>query len=114
MAVLRVQLTDQLAGNNAELVKGQEREFLAQLRPLVQCGPVQLDLSAMERIDAAGLAALVTLYREAQKAGHEFAVINPSRRVARIIALVGLERILLGNAPEDLAVRKQCIGLAAA
>jgi anti-anti-sigma factor len=78
-----------------ELVKGREQEFLAELQPLVRSHSVCLDLSSIERIDAAGLAALVALYCDARKARHEFAVVNPSHRVARIIALVGLDRILL-------------------
>ena len=80
-----------------ELVRGWDQELLAQLRPLVQRQSVCLDLSSTERIDAAGLAALVSLYCDACKACHEFAVVNPSRRVARILALVGLDRVLVST-----------------
>jgi len=82
-----------------ELVRGREQEVLGKLMPLVHQRSVRLDLSSMERIDAAGLAALVSLFCEARKAGHEFAVVNPPRRVARILAIVGLDRILM---PKDL------------
>jgi anti-anti-sigma factor len=80
-----------------ELVKGREQEILEKLRPLVESRSVRLDLSSIERIDAAGLAALVSLYRVACSAGHEFAVVHPSRRVARILAIVGLDRILVSK-----------------
>jgi len=56
---------------------------------------VRLELSRIERIDAAGLAALISLYTDACKAGHQFTVVNPSRHVAQILALVGLDRVLL-------------------
>ena len=80
-----------------ELVRGREQEILEELKPLVGRRSVLLDLSAIERIDAAGLAALVSLYCDARKAGHEFAVVNPTRHVARILAIVSLDRILVSK-----------------
>jgi len=93
----RVDSTTQLVGGVRELVRGREQEILEELRPLVLSRSVRLDLSSIERIDAAGLAALVSLYSAASKAGHEFAVINPPRRVARIMAIVGLDRVLVSK-----------------
>jgi anti-anti-sigma factor len=87
--------TIQIVSGVRELVKGREQEILEGLQPLVQSRSVRLDLSLMERIDAAGLAALVSLYCAASKAGHDFDVINPPSHVARILAIVGLDRILL-------------------
>jgi anti-anti-sigma factor len=78
-----------------ELVRGREQEILEALEPLVHTRSVRLDLSSIERIDAAGMAALVSLYCAACQAGHEFAVVNPPRRVAGILAMVGLDRILV-------------------
>jgi anti-anti-sigma factor len=80
-----------------QLVRGREQEFLEELEPLVQSRSVRLDLSSIERIDAAGLAALVSLYCAASTAGHEFAVVNPPRHVARILTLIGLDRILMSK-----------------
>jgi anti-anti-sigma factor len=77
-----------------ELVKGQEQKFVDELQPLVRIQSVRLDLSSVERIDAAGLAAIVSLYCDACKTGHEFSVVNPSRHVARILEIVGLDRVL--------------------
>ena len=85
----------QLVIAGRELVRGGERQLLAELRRLVQSQSLCLDLGSVERIDAAGLGALVSLYRDACKAGHKFAVINPSRNVKRILAIVGLDRVLL-------------------
>jgi anti-anti-sigma factor len=97
----RVDSTTQLIPSVRELVRGREQEFLDALQPLVCSRSVRLDLRSIERIDAAGLAALVSLYSAASKAGHEFAVINPPRRVARILAIVGLDRILLSKDPAE-------------
>jgi anti-anti-sigma factor len=89
--------TIQFVSGTRELVKGREQEILEELQPLVESRSVRLDLCSIERIDAAGLAALVSLYCAACKAGHDFAVVNPSRHVARILAIVGLDRVLLSK-----------------
>lgn len=96
--------TIQIATSIRELVRGRELELVAELRLLVHSQSVRLDLSSIERIDAAGLAALVSIYCDACKDGHEFAVVNPSRRVARILALVGLDCILVSNDSRELLV----------
>lgn len=84
-------------GNLTELVRGQERLFLDRITPLVRRQSLALDLSSVQRIDAAGIAALITLYRTASEAGHRFSVSHASPRVAAILALVGLDRILLSQ-----------------
>jgi len=91
-----------------ELVRGREQEFLRELEPLVMRQNVTLDLEDTERIDAAGLAALVALYCEACKSGHRFAVANPSPHVRQILALVRLDAILVaGNTEEFCCFRPQ-------
>lgn len=93
----RFDSTTQTVSGVRQLVKGREQEILEELQPLVESRSVRLDLGSIERIDAAGLAALVSLYCAARKAGHEFAVINPSQHVARILTIVGLDRVLLSK-----------------
>jgi anti-anti-sigma factor len=78
-----------------ELVRGQDQTLVERLEPLVLQQSIELNLDAVERIDAAGIAALVTLYATACQAGHSFTLSNVSPRVAKILALVGLDRILL-------------------
>jgi anti-anti-sigma factor len=77
-----------------ELIRGREKELLAWLSPVVRRKSVTLDLGSVQRIDAAGISALVSLYSNAQNAGHRFSVANLSPRVAEVLTLVGLERIL--------------------
>jgi anti-anti-sigma factor len=77
-----------------ELVRGNEQQLLARLQPLVRRQDVTLDLAHVARIDAAGLAALITLYCDACQAARRFTISNPSPRVREILALVGLEALL--------------------
>ena len=84
-------------GNLHELVRGQEQRLLKDLEPVVRRQSVTLDMRQIERIDAAGIAALISLYGSAHMAGHEFAIMNASHRVAEILELVGLDRILISR-----------------
>jgi anti-anti-sigma factor len=81
----------------ADLVRGNDRRLLDRLTPLVCRQSLSLDLSSVQRIDAAGIAALIALYRAAHEAGHRFTVSKASSRVAKILALVGLDHILLSQ-----------------
>jgi anti-anti-sigma factor len=82
-------------GELHELVRGQEHELVDRLTPIVRNQSITLDLTHVERIDAAGIAALISLYHAAHAAGNDFAVINACPRVAEIITIVGLDRILI-------------------
>ncbi len=86
-----------------ELVRGQDERFLEELKPLVRSQSVRLDLSAIQRIDAAGLAALITLYCAAHEAGHSFTVSRPAQHVREILSVVGLDRILVSDRADDLS-----------
>jgi anti-anti-sigma factor len=81
----------------AELVRGNEQLLLERLQPLVRRQHVTLDLAHVARIDAAGLAALITLYCEACQAGYRFGISNPSPHVREILALVGLNALLVSQ-----------------
>jgi len=80
-----------------ELVRGQDVLLLKHLGPLVREHSVALDLAGVERIDAAGISALVALYRSAREFGHRFTVTNASQRVGQILSMVGLDRYLLSH-----------------
>jgi anti-anti-sigma factor len=89
-------------GELTELVRGQEDKLVERLAPLVRSQSVLLDMGQVERIDAAGIAALISIYRLAAEAGHRFTVANPRPRVEEILALVGLDRILASQDVEDV------------
>jgi anti-anti-sigma factor len=85
-----------------ELVRGSDQQLLERLQPLVCRQNVTLDLENIERIDAAGLAALITLYCDACQAGYRFGISNPSPRVQEILALVRLDALLEFQNAEEI------------
>jgi anti-anti-sigma factor len=103
---------------NCELVRGTEEQIVDELMPRVKQESIALDLSKIERIDAAGIAALITLYCTAIEAGREFYVVSPSARVLDLLRLVGLESILVpaGKSTEspDTKVDRLQLSLSAA
>lgn len=90
------------AGRTTELIRGNDQSLLARLCPQVRRQSVALDLGAVERIDAAGLAALIALYRSASESGHGFTVFNARPHVLEILSLVGLDRVLMSHNTEEM------------
>jgi Anti-anti-sigma regulatory factor (antagonist of anti-sigma factor) len=86
-----------------EIVRGSEGCLVDEMAPLVTRQDVLLDLSPVQRIDAAGIAALISLYRLAEESGHRFSVLNVAPRVYELLALVGLQGILLPHATDITA-----------
>ena len=84
-----------------ELVRGCERQLVEEMTPVVRRQNVSLDLGSVERIDAAGISALIALYRIASEAGHRFSVSNAAPRVAELLTLVGLDGILMSHNAEQ-------------
>ena len=86
-----------LVALDCELVRGTEANVLAGLVPRVQQQSIALDLSQVDRIDASGIAALITLYCSAVEAGTQFSVVNPSGHVLELLRIVGLESTLVSD-----------------
>ena len=84
-----------------ELVRGADQRLLERVMPIVRKHSVVLDLRKVERIDAAGLAALIRLYCAARDAGHTFGVAHPKPRVSEFLALVRLDGLLVPKHEED-------------
>ena len=78
-----------------ELVRGNEDRLMSLLTPVVREKSTVLDLGGIRRIDAAGIAALISIYGTARTAGHTFRVCNANAHVSEILNLVGLDHILL-------------------
>lgn len=89
-----IELNERVQG---QLVRGEDASLLARVGPLVREHSVTLDLANVERIDAAGITALLVLYRSARESGHRFSVTNVPERVARTLAVVGLDEFLLSH-----------------
>jgi anti-anti-sigma factor len=80
-----------------EIVRGNDSYLVDEMTPLVRRQDVTLDMNHVERIDAAGIAALISLYRLAEESGHRFSVYNVTPRVYELLALVGLEKVLMSH-----------------
>jgi anti-anti-sigma factor len=78
-----------------ELVRGNEDRLVALMAPVVREQGAVLDMAQVRRIDAAGIAALISIYGCARDAGHTFRVCNVTPHVAEILKLVGLDHILV-------------------
>jgi anti-anti-sigma factor len=81
----------------SELVRGCDQHLIAEMTPVVRHQSISLDMKSVQRIDAAGIAALISLYRIAQEAGNCFSVSNVAPHVAELLALVGLDGILMSH-----------------
>jgi anti-anti-sigma factor len=97
---LRFDTTVRVASETTEIVRGQEDKFLGQLEPMVRTHSIELDMSQVERIDAAGIAALIRLYCDAVQAGRQFSVLNPQPHVHEIMSIVGIDRVLMAASSE--------------
>ena len=80
-----------------ELVRGEEQCLVQRVAPLLREKDVVLDLNRIERIDAAGIAALISLYSTARNYGHTFSIKCVSPRVAEMLSLVRLDGILISH-----------------
>lgn len=98
--------------NLTELVRGYDQELVDRLTPVVRQRSVALDLKSVDRIDAAGIAALISLYGHARDAGYGFAVANPNAHVQEILKLVGLDRILLSPCAAKGLQEEECLSAA--
>jgi anti-anti-sigma factor len=78
-----------------ELVRGSDLRLVERVEPVVRSGDAALDCSAIQRIDAAGISALVLLHERARSAGHFFYLLNVQPHVAEVLALLGLDRIFV-------------------
>lgn len=80
-----------------KLIRGCESAFVDQLLPCARKVSLQLDLSAICQIDAAGIAALVALYRASSESGNRLTIVQPSQHVHELLHLLGLEHLLVAE-----------------
>ena len=93
--------TTQLEDNSSlvicpsDLTRGQENHLITLALPVLEQGELVIDMSRVETIDAAGISTLVFLRQCADRVGATLALVNPSRRVREMLALVHLDSIFL-------------------
>jgi anti-anti-sigma factor len=61
-------------------------------------GDVELDCSGLTFLDAAGLGVLLAAHRDCQARDAMLTIVDPSPRVAWLLALTGLDGVLVGRA----------------
>mgnify|MGYP001605713366 CR=1 FL=1 len=98
----------------SELVRGNEARFLERLTPVVRERSTLLDLCHIRRIDAAGIAALISIYGVARSAGNTFHVFNVTAHVEEILKLVGLDHILVADENLQASIAESCVECPAA
>jgi anti-sigma B factor antagonist len=57
-------------------------------------GDVEVDCSGLKFVDAAGLGVLVRAHEARKKNGEQLVVVDPSPRMARLLHLTELDRVL--------------------
>ena len=92
-----------------ELVRGTDQRLVTLLAPIVREKNVVLDMERVRRIDAAGIAALISVYGSARKAGNNFRICNLNSHVAEILGLVGLDRTLVQRADGQPHYAEHCL-----
>ncbi|HEY2859572.1 MAG TPA: STAS domain-containing protein [Terracidiphilus sp.] len=97
-----------------ELVRGNDHELVAMMAPAVRKHNAVLDMGRVRRIDAAGIAALISVYGCARDAGHTFRVCNVTSHVAEILKLVSLDHILVSREEVRDRLKEACLECPAA
>ena len=87
---LAVRLTGEIDHHSAAPLRTDLDRTLRELRP--SC--LVLDLSSIDFMDSSGLGVIMGRKTTADKLGAEFKIINPTTRVARIIELAGLGKVV--------------------
>lgn len=78
----------------AELVRGKEQVLLTKAVQEVEKNSLQLNMSQVHTIDAAGLGALLKLHHYAEKAGTRLELVAPAPRVLTLLTLTHLDSVL--------------------
>ena len=73
-----------------------------------------LDMGDVRRIDAAGIAALISIYGSSRNAGNNFRVCNVTPHVEEILKLVGLDHVLVSRDAIRPSQYKECYDYPAA
>jgi anti-anti-sigma factor len=84
----------------ASLLHGQEHFLLPLAMPAIEQGNLELDLSALEHIDAAGLGMLAVLHQCAQQFGHQLRLLNPTPHICQLLRLTKLDAVFSEKSPE--------------
>ena len=88
--VLEAAIVGEIDHHGAFLLRDELDDAMISARP--KC--VNLDLSNVDFMDSSGLGVIMGRKTTADKIGADFKIINPTTRVARIIELAGLGKVV--------------------
>ena len=88
--ILHIKILGEVDHHGAKALREEMDDAILEERPK----KVVLDLSAVDFMDSSGLGIIMGRRAFAAKLGAAFAIADPSRRVARIIELAGLSRLI--------------------
>ena len=87
---LYVSVVGEIDHHGASFIREELDEVFLTARPKI----IELDLSNIDFMDSSGLGVIMGRKATADKLGAEFRIINPASRIARIIELAGLGKVV--------------------
>ena len=88
--ILKAAIVGEIDHHGAFALRDELDDAMVSARPEI----VELDLSNVDFMDSSGLGVIMGRKTTADKLGAEFKIINPTTRVARIIELAGLGKVV--------------------
>ena len=97
MSVCRLALPESIGHGNAESLLLQMQQQLQRQLSAGNVDCVEVDAAALQQFDSSALTVLLALLRVAQQQRCQWAVVSPSKRLARLATLYGLDALLLSR-----------------
>lgn len=88
--VLYVKLIGDIDHHTAKSVREAVDELITRNNP----AELSLDLSAIDFMDSSGLGLVLGRYKKQSDIGGKMKILNPSKRIMRILQLAGVEKII--------------------
>ena len=98
MSVCRLALPESIGHGNAESLLLQMQQQLQRQLSAGSVDCVEVDAAALQQFDSSALTVLLALLRVAQQQRCQWAVVSPSKELAGLAALYGLDAVLLSRA----------------
>ena len=97
MSVCRLALPESIGHGNAESLLLQMQQQLQRQLSAGNVDCVEVNAVALQQFDSSALTVLLALLRAAQRQRCQWAVVSPSKRLAGLAALYGLDALLLSR-----------------
>jgi len=88
--VLYIKLVGEIDHHSAKNIREAVDELIIKNNP----AELNLDLSAIDFMDSSGLGLVLGRYKKQNDIGGRMKILNPSKRILRILQLAGVEKII--------------------